>query len=286
MLELGSIATAGLVGLLILMQATPCIIIAGDSRGRGVADTIGKAPGLSDCTVLDKCRPGADYESLFQVIRHGTREARRYYFANPVIVVLLGGICSFTRKSKTTGEIYYEEGEVRLDEAKKQLSNIWQYCHEHDYHIITATVIPASLQKASERHKQGGRHRALSYSDIERTDQQKNLEKDLEEINKYISEKSREFEDTLISLHRLVTVSSKKGVGRKRKQKKTLKKVDYDNLPDGVHPNEILKEELCIKLTQACLYSIKTIAEKEDPREDSGSSPGWEYKRRKMTDKS
>ena len=99
---------------------------------------------------------------------------------------------------------------------------------------LSASIIPASLQKAQDHYIQIRRLSAPHLQDIE--NKQSELESDIAEFNSYIKIKAESESRAHVNLHTTIQKNAIKGKIKHCKRRVTT--TDYAKLIDGVHPTE------------------------------------------------
>lgn len=234
----------------------PLIVTLSDSRGRGLGRFLRDQDLPGDPIVEDFCIPGADYQTLYQKLKHLTTPRNE-----SVLVVLYAGICSFTHKSGTV--ISYPGEKKAL--AQESIDSFITYCRTKDYTLVLATVIPADLERANRHRREG----------LE--EEQKQLEADISDINEYIIGAAKDQNLPYLNLHREVSKRSKK---RKRGGFVYTQSFTYIDLPDGVHPNSTLTNTLFTKVAGVCRYFLQSSYTESDSTQ-SESETNWDFKRQK-----
>ena len=104
------------------------ILSVSDSRGRGSASAITEAlpEDLDNITTTECSKGGADIEQLFAQIRRQSRKIGENNPTNKIAVLLQGGICSLTTKSR--GEISYKPSHDTVQKLKDSYNQIIEYC--------------------------------------------------------------------------------------------------------------------------------------------------------------
>ena len=252
------------------------VYILTDSRGRGL------------CEVLDVQQLSEDLDLRVQVkssskLLRLIAKARDIFKSRPntIYIVIVAGICDLTiiKSYGTIKELQYHHNEDNILRMLREIEGIYR---DYAGSINIATIYPASLEQFYEYHN---KIQQLSPDQ----EQQKILQKDIQELNKKIIEKNIETAIETINLSGLFHTSSKK-----KKEKRRVTKFNSKLLPDGVHPddttktkchnrvNTVLKAELTKKLLE--------IHSKEDGQSQSATSQSeseqqeieqWDHKRHK-----
>ena len=207
------------------------VLVLGDSRGRGISGYLKQH--LNDSHVYSKISPGVNYRGILENLEFFARKLRKQY--SKVIAIVIAGICNFTEK-KVNGEIQYTSSN-KVEQAKQQLNNIWDYAQASDIHVVITTIIPADLQKANK------------YINKERyTEPQISLNSDIEEINQFILGSTRC--GSVLNLFREASLTSVKRFGKYRQKIRKFRKLHKTLLSDGVHPTKILQDRINIKVLE------------------------------------
>ena len=196
------------------MVSPTCIITISDSRGRHLENFLRKSGVLpSETIVIEQSLGGAGYEILFREVRHYTSKAERQYPEHKILVLILGGICDFTTKTKN--DISFITKQSRVERIKETLGDIVNYATERSFYLAISTVIPAGLAKANNV-LQSKKNVKCSFTDTEIQVQQGKLEAEISEINQYITGKIAESGAIIVNTHNLLETSSCQTLGGKK----------------------------------------------------------------------
>ena len=264
------------------LQMPTTIVTVADSRGRGLGDFLRHGvEHMHDITIQDSSRGGANYDQLTETAKALTKNAIRANPSHRVILVLFGGICSFTQVTRrgSESEITYERDETRVASLKRKLDDLYDFCKSKGFYLLSTSIIPASLQKAQDHYIQTRRLSVPHLPDIE--SRQSDLEADIAEFNSYVKIKAESESCAHVNLHKEIQKNAIKG---KRKHcKRRVTTTDYAKLTDGVHPTEDLKIQLSSKIQQACLFLINDTDWDTEASTQSETEPDtWQFKRRKV----
>ena len=200
---------------------TICLLTVGDSRGRKISDLIEQK--LPELKTFQAVVPGANLPKLLKVLKREVAVLKDSY--TKIIVLLVGGICSFTDKNQAKIISYSKEN--KLETAKTDLQKIWDYADNQQIHIVTSTIIPISLAKANRVSLDFGI-------------QQAELDKDLNGINNFILGQTQP--GSIINLFKLASKKSTKRRGKYNHKRNKIVKLNKNLLYDGVHPGvQLLK---------------------------------------------
>ena len=130
------------------MPQPACVVAVSDSRGGGLAAFLKNSDLVQSTVVREANFPGADLHSLLSHIREESNTAYRKYPTHRIVVILFGGICSFTTKHRGRGreEIAYSSSTEKTAAIKAVYDDIWQLCKDNGYYLITTTIYPVSLE--------------------------------------------------------------------------------------------------------------------------------------------
>lgn len=218
-------------------------IFVSDSRGYGFCDHFREQINTSKNEIAEAVIGGASIRRLYQELRSRTRDARFRRPSYKIVVILQGGICSLTTKSfdKPTDrqevpkqDIYYNPSarEQNLKKLKDTYEEVTWYCNNWGFLLLITSVLPADLLKAEDHLSMRGVLSETSFSREEKTQQQANLNKDLEELNLFIRDACNGDNKCYANINTCIQKRSKK---KHHKTYKRIIKVDVDSLTDGVH---------------------------------------------------
>ena len=256
------------------------VVVVADSRGRGIGKHLRQSTRLPEDTKIHTAElSGATIETLHRNIRHLTREVTSKYPGYRVIVTLLGGICNFTTRS-SAGEVLYSHP-ADLDTLKRAIDDIIVYCKDRGYYLIVSNIIPACLTSARKYRRTQG---TVTPAVLEL--QQKQLETDINTLNKYISETTTRQKIGLINSQKEIETPTRKRKGRSALDKKTTITIrHYSGLHDGVHFNPDLKNRIFNRVEAAIKYQLAPRAEPEAPTESEEEETNWNFKRTRSSRK-
>ena len=264
------------------MPQPACVVAVSDSRGGGLATFLKNSDLVQSTVVREANFPGADLHSLLSHIREESNTAYRKYPTHRIVVILFGGICSFTTKHRGRGrqEIAYSSSTGKTAAIKAIYDDIWQLCKDNGYYLITTTIYPVSLEAHAEYAESRGRLTNSRYTTKQRAEQQKVLVDDLCTVNTYIAEKAISEGSSCVNIHKKFEKTGKKG--GKNRRKRVVTRPVYDHLYDGVHADHLTKRQLFLKIAAACRHIIdpKTAEQSGTATEESESDrEGWNFKR-------
>lgn len=257
------------------------VLFLTDSRGYGLHNYIVNHGYFKDqdTTVSVISKGGATLEYLAHKIEQEDQ--------NTDVIVLLAGICSLTSKDRQTGLIHYHPTEEQKQSISSILANLRSI---YNRKLIIGTILPANIKKHNDR---------VLRTDIneqpteEQTQEQAQLEQDLENINNDIITASAAAGVQAIKLHQHIIKRAIRRVGKKRTRKRYVH-ISYENLYDGVHPNQMLKDrnfkhicEVTERHTQDLLTKSNLKIEIDNTSTESTSDsqeevPSWKFKRAKQ----
>ena len=264
------------------MQA--CIFVVGDSRAKGLCHVLTKDLDKG-VRVVDVARGGATIDDIYSSITSSTKSCTEYHH-HKCVVVLLGGICSLTRRARTRAgyEISYDpaQSDQRITNLEHKLKDICQYTEGRGIHTVCCSIYPASLLRAREFNIQEGRLDPIrsTYSEDILLTHQDSLETAIQTVNDRVKQELTDLNYPLVTwvnLHKELTDRSKKAVGSAKNKKKRVLKWKYINLYDGVHPNQSLKKIIGEKILHTCQRVIlpaitQDTASSQSDNDDGGRS--------------
>ena len=260
------------------------IITLSDSRGKGLDKYLQQQLPPHD-TVVDVCRPGADLEKLFLLLKQTSTSVSNNsrYAKHNILVVLFGGICSYTTRARHDGglEVTYNRKGNRVQLIKSTLDLFRSYCNSHQYKLIIATIIPADLEKSKQHHLTNNQLRASAHTVEETAQQQLELEEDISSTNQYIVDCAREGGHQHLNLHRELLFNSLKG--KRKRNWKYIPHWTYAHLQDGIHPDQALCETIFTKIGGACRYALESHTDTDSTQSETESAipqKTWDFKRR------
>lgn len=197
-----------------------CLLIVGDSRARNIKDQIDyRLPHLAKFGAVI---PGVGLEGIYRRIIKEVETLEHTY--TKIILLLIGGICSFTEKLKDKSIQYKKQD--KLETAKESIQTIWDFAREKEIHIITSTIIPVDLAKVNNKK-------------LDQSKQQAVLDKHIKEINTFIL--SNTAVGSVINLNKLASKTSLKRTGKRNQHRRRIVKLNKNLLCDGVHPGVHLR---------------------------------------------
>ena len=234
------------------------VLIISDSRGAGLQEAIDSQPSSNNIIWTVKYLPGAN---LNTISRRLTRIHKQYD-----VIIVIAGICNFTTKVRrsTRNSIKYptRQKDNTIAEIETLLDRFAEKIH-------ICTITPADLLKRQDPNSTATE------------EDQINLVQDIEDTNRHIIERniSRDFPTIDIARNSYSTSLKQQGPKKKRTSKFNSK-----DLPDGIHPNEKLKQDWARYITEKTPSIITKLTEKqqeqEDESTDSDSDNTWNFKRK------
>ena len=220
-------------------KTTASIHIISDSRGAGLQKILSNkaeaSPSSNHLKFSVTVKSGARLETLAKIAINQKK--------NYDIQVILGGICSLT--SKQGKVVSYVHSEENIQEIKDTINVLFTKLQRR---LLVCTIPPASVVKSNEHHK---------VQTVNRSDQQKQLEKDLADINHFIASCASRI-SPLIQLDAASLVGSLKKRNRARKTTVRVKSYNYKHMIDGVHPSEHLKGLWCDKILRGVTSALES----------------------------
>ena len=211
-------------------------LICTDSRGAGLEQTINRLPGVNEglrsvnaeVRVEVIVRRGAKIQKLHEIIDNHPR------LPSLDFIIVAGGICNLTDRVTTPGckKLTYTD-RSKVSDLKEAITGLFR---TYGQAIHVATIPAAGLAKYFECNN------GLPPSNLEELKlQQENLQEDVDTANQLIVDNNKERDLPTIPWAKQCTQTSKKRDHRTRKLR-TVKKFCDKHLPDGVHPDDTLKE--------------------------------------------
>ena len=234
-------------------QAKPRILLITDSRGRGLKNLLNNSLNHK-YEIFENILSGSTIETLADWIETETNR-----LGHLDAVILIGGICNFTSKETYRtchGQINIIRYQERIDTTQIR-GRLEALIDQLQRRLIIATIPPASLIKYLEEQE---RRRGIRIPEGERgrlledlASQQRDLEWDIEDLNKWIIEKNKELAKPTLDFHNQVYKTSKK---KQRARSRRVRKFCDEDLRDGVHPNHSLLVKLCMRLDDTVTKTI------------------------------
>lgn len=263
------------------------IVYATDSRGKDFGKALKNSDLLPPKTrVVGESKGGAKLEELFKLIRIETGKEAYLFPQNQITVLISGGICDITVKSK--GQVNFEEDCNKLQRITQTLDNIWNYCQERNYTLILTTILPVSLVDNTRYQIQKGYLRGSRYTEEELKEQQSKANILVCKINQYIKDKSIDCSTIYVDIYRNIenrVLKINKTTGSRTRKSVTI----FGRLADGVHPNPKLQNTITNKIINACkVASIpapkektikRPITETSEESQSESDIEGWQLKR-------
>ncbi len=259
-------------------------IIGFDSRGRHFekyCEMHEKFLTHNNITIIVK--GGGTISQLKTQIRSKIQEIKANSYArhehSSFSIVLAAGICNMTTKISHPGgcQIIYHSSETKVQNVISDMQNFSKHFTTQGIQTKIECIPSASIMKNIEFNTAAGKlnHNILSLEEIQ--SQQKQLENDLVLINSHIMEINKKNNVTNIRWDRdLLRCSTK----RRGNCKIPIKKMSYQHLYDGVHPDTYLQSKwyhfLCLSIqTQQHLTKTNTSDSETESEEDRS----WDFKR-------
>ena len=240
------------------------VIILTDSRGAGLAGKITREfKDLPELNVQVRVYKGATLQRIAQA---KNRIRQRFD-----LCVIAAGVCNFTERDTKNGLriLSYSNGGEKKREIKETIRDLVSR------NCIVATITPAHLGNyAVDKNPKNKEDLA------DQIDEQTELLQDIQEVNEFIIEESKNKGSQILNLAKKAYASSRKRRGTKRKTVYTLRK---DCLPDGVHLSNTLRKEW----TRNICAAIKRYFSQADSTEEESTSEEetGNFKRRRKEEK-
>ena len=255
-----------------------CVIVVGDSRGRGVANSLSAALGPDDCAI-DHTYGGARIEDLVPGIAAAVNKCHSSHSHIPkhrTVIVIIAGICSLTEKRKTSAgiEITFpaERRDVKVAQIKKALQDIWSFTRDNGIYTVTCSILPATLIAALCSNKAKGLfHPPAETALVDLLEHQQALLDAIDTINDYIRTEVAKQDIPLsiwANLHRELLYHSLKKKGTR------VSSVNYRHLKDGVHADDWLQQKIVNKISTACKFLLKQSEARSKEGDNSTQSEG------------
>ncbi len=221
------------------------IIILCDSRGKGLRKFVERNSEINS-VIIERAFGGADFPKLeYELVKLIPSVPSTF---KDKTVIISAGICSLTTKTRTPGKHEVSYVNSRLHQLKPQIDSIISLCSAHDLKLIFTGIYSASLEKSAAHFAECGKQSVRSWSIDDTAKQQFKLETDINSINKYISERAQNCDFSYVNLQRSL---SKRSTKTYKGKKRVIQYISYDELTDGIHPSDKLKDELFTKIMHA-----------------------------------
>ena len=260
-----------------------CIVIATDSRGRGLQDFIQETnPFPSHWTVKHIFKPGATVKMLSDAVQnyimHMHPNAASQHDSR-VLVAIAAGICNLTNKMKHSGGV-----ELRYDGGSKPdiLKNDLECLHSKLVSLgcipKIVSIAPVSIDKYAQFSMKLHRlHTPIIPLDIKQT-MQKDLERDVRDVNQHVMYLNFSSGVSNVRWDKSISKVSCKRRGRNNNHMKKKLSFVYTKLFDGCHPNTDLAfqwfQQMCNSIYTDVVVPIPELSSSdEDPEQE------WDFKR-------
>jgi hypothetical protein len=227
------------------------VAVASDSRGGGLIGHL-KRNLPANFVIAGESKTGANFATLFKIIRHTTRQFNEQLRNHRTVVLICGGICDFTSRTQgDTGlQVHYDHKDNRLNQVKGDITDIITYCRLRGYTPIFTTIVGVDLAKSRDHHLSKNWLRASRFSPEELAEQQKRLDADLNLINESILEGRRNNIHGACNINRDSELRAFSTRGRNTKKVKS-QTLDSALVYDGVHSCYRLSDKTFRKITDA-----------------------------------
>ena len=224
----------------------PKVHIICDSRGAGFQRLLSNHTKDLDFSV--SVTSGA---KLSQLINCATERKEQYD-----LQIIVGGICDITDKNGPY--VTFSERNPRqqlfqaaIQAARKTLGN----------RIVFSNIASASVSKYNNFKYSSAKKRKKGIHIVEPpiTNNQKELESEVRDINILIEDEAEENNLPAIKLDQAITCNSIKRRGRAGRKHSSIKVHSYTRLYDGIHGDEKIKKIWCGKIAKAARAAYNTI---------------------------
>ena len=257
------------------------IIIAGDSRGRGIDSYISNNNAFTSDQVHYIIKPGGTLSTIFQQVQSRIHAIQHNHNTTNILCTITAGICNLTQKIYHEGgmEICYKHNTDNIINIKQQISTYYRLMNDQNVKFNLTHIPSASLSKYSEFNIKNGKLTQSAFSTSELEQQQSLLESDLEDINNHISTLNSSFHTFSVRWDRDLVKCRTKTRGKNGKLSKKCKVTTYTDLYDGVHANAGLKDKWFHFLVKSIETSLSPHHTDSDSEPETSS---WDFKRCKL----
>lgn len=263
------------------------VLIATDSRGRNIHTY------MDQQTILPKhikihtiFRPGATINRLqSSILHHIQTHPHMQKIQSPSyiihLIVIAVGICDLTTRTRHPKgpELCYIRTPHKIQDIITQIQTLYSQLTVMKFKVKFATIPSVSLKKHNTFHNTLN----ITYTIDELSTQQTQLEEDITCINNAIRHLHKPHQLRVLRWDRdlLKTKIRKSGKNITR-----IKKLTYNHLCDGVHPDSHLQQKwfhcMCHSVAEDMAdhidgYEFSTSSEDED--DDQAATPSWNFKR-------
>ena len=248
-------------------------LIITDSRGRDLKNFINtNESGLNSHFDIEvRVRPGRKFEELKSELTTWRPTTRLFKERTWDYAILAGGICNLTTKSNEEGRRYLRY--VRDENTIQHIIDLTsELSSKYSDKINIVTIPPACLTNYFKHNNQG---EELTADEITvHSEQQAALEEDINRINSTITSSNIAKETRTIDWAQK-TYSSSLKKKRKRDNPDRVLKLKSSNLPDGVHPDEKLRNIWFQRVTAFMWKTVNNINSDFQTEDES-----WNFKRK------
>lgn len=192
--------------------------------------------------------------------------------------IIVGGICDVT--DKTGAYITFTKSNQRQERFRTIISDARDRMGRR---TLFANVAPASLSKYNAFKLSILRKRKRSHiTNPPTTATQGELEEEVQQINKIIEKDCEQHNLPVINLEQSLQWTTKKKTGRGKKTTKTIKKLSYGGLYDGLHADDSTKRSWCIKIKKAAQIAYNNLVLEASSQESSQEEDWSDFKRRRL----
>ena len=266
-----------------------CVFVVGDSRGRGLADRLSERLG-EYAQFIDATRGGATIPQIVTTVETVADSCLQYHH-HRTVVIFVGGICSLTRRQKTTFgvETTFDEDSshinAKIQTIKEDLQKLWEINSNKGIYTITTTILPVNLVHARAYNIECKRlHAPGLFSESEVQLQEGFLLHAIDNINTFIKEKTIPSVFPLnlwVNIHNQLEYHSLKQQGNSATRKVRTVENKSNHLSDGVHADAHLQNKIAARIAAACRRIIVSPPAREPTSSQSESEEPSSFKRRK-----
>ena len=257
------------------------IIFATDSRGAKLKHFLMSNTTLTLYTVHTIIIPGAKIETLTQAFDNKLRKIfSSSTSVHHVFVIVAAGICNLTEKIHHANgtEIVYISDLAKTSHILEVINSVYKTYNSSTVSCKLVHIPPVSLISSSQFNMSKRKLTKSMYTYDQISQQQIDLENDINEINSLISSLNERFSKHSVRWDRDLLICKTKKRGKNGQNKHKIKKFSYSLFYDGVHPQSSLA-------TKWYTYMCESVVKDLNPAYESDSSEEhdtWDFKRLKL----